>query len=201
MTEYEGVARLRPTGSHEGLTTLNGWNASPPREIFTSPDLWQPLNAYGGTKLLQQQIASDLGITILNELASTRPARLTAERYGFAVFPRHFGEPRQLIACYREVDRLALLAFVRRIDGQPIPNADVLFKGNVYKEIGRTNRYGIVGAYLLPDTYSNTIVISPNGIVYEQVELKDLGKGVYEITVRRKTKANATMRQLHRRFD
>jgi hypothetical protein len=201
MTELNGSLVERLDGSDEGLTTLNSWNASPPREVLKSPDLWQPPNAYGGTKLLRSNVANFEGFTTLNDHSAIPPAFLTAERYGFAVFPRHFGVPRQVIACYRAVDRLALLAFVRRVDGVPVPDADVLFKGNVYKEIGRTNRYGIVGAYLLPDTYSNTIVISPNGIVYEQVELKEIGKGVYQITVRRKTKANATFRTLHRRFD
>ncbi len=201
MTEHEGVPVGTFAGSDVGLVTLNSWNASPPREVLKSPDLWQPPDAYGGTKLISGIVANFEGFATLNEHSAIPPAALTAERYGFAVFPKHLGVPRQLIACYREVDRLALLAFVRRVDGVPIPDADILFKGNVYKEIGRTNRYGIVGAYLLPDTYSKTIVISPNGIVYEQVELKEAGKGVYEITVRRKTKANATFRTLHRRFD
>ncbi|MBO8182050.1 MAG: hypothetical protein H0Z28_04555 [Archaeoglobus sp.] len=199
MVELEGVAVNRLDGSDEGITTLNSFDAAE-HTILESPDLWQP-QPYGGTKLLLSFSGSYDGFKTLNDLPSIPPAMLTAKRYGFAVFPRFQGVPRELIGCYREVDRLALLAFVRRVDGVSIPNADVLFKGNIYKEIGKTNEHGIVGAYLLPDSYDNTIIISPNGIVYEQVELKELGNGVYQITVRRKTKANATFRQIHRMFD
>ncbi|WP_290597114.1 MULTISPECIES: hypothetical protein [unclassified Archaeoglobus] len=200
MVELDGALVQRLDGSDEGVTTLNSFDAAE-HAILESPDLWQPPNAYGGTKLLLSFSSNHDGFRTLNDLPSIPPTTLTAQKYGFAVFPRFEGVPRELIGCYRAVDRLALLAFVRRVDGVSIPNADVLFKGNIYKEIGRTNEHGIVGAYLLPDSYNNTIIISPNGIVYEQVELKEIGNGVYQITVRRKTKANATFRQIHRMFD
>ncbi len=194
------VGRLR--AEDEGIVTLNPFDSTL-RAIHESQDLWQP-QPYGGTKLLHSVKANFEGLTTLNELSSNttkKPLFLSAERYGLAVFPRFEGIMRNIIGCFREVDRLALLAFVRKPDGTPIPDADVLFKGNIYKEIGKTNEHGIVGAYLLPDNYNNTIVISKNGIVYEQASLREISNGVYQITVRRKTKANAPFRQLHRRFD
>ena len=53
----------------------------------------------------------------------------------------------------------------------------------------------------MPDNYYSTIAISPNGIVYIEIDRKQFQNGSYEILMARKTKANATFRQLHRLFD
>lgn len=203
MVEHEGALNQSYAGSDEGvLIGLNTHDALINSRL-ESPDIWQP-TLPAGDFLRASLVGSYDGFITHNDLPSIAPplpTTFTAEKYGFAVFPKHYGAPNKVIGCYRAVDRLALLAFVRRVDGISIPNADVLFKGNIYKEVGKTNEYGIVGAYLLPDSYNDTIIISPNGIVYQQVELKEIGNGVYQITVKRKTKANATFRQIHRMFD
>lgn len=204
MVEHEGALNQSYGGSDEGVLIGLNTHESLLNSRFESPDIWQPTLPDGD--FLRASLVGSYGgfggiHNDLHSITPPLPSIFTAEKYGFAVFPKHYGSPNKIIGCYRAVDRLALLAFVKRVDGISIPNADVLFKGNIYKEVGRTNEHGIVGAYLLPDSYNDTIIISPNGIVYRQVELKEIGNGVYQITVQRKTKANATFRQIHRMFD
>ena len=108
---------------------------------------------------------------------------------------------REIHEVYRNADRLAFVASLKRVDGVKIQNALTILLGENYKEVVESNEHGFVGAYLMPDNYYSTIAISPNGIVYMEIDRKRFQNSSYEILMARKTKANATFRQLHRLFD
>jgi len=116
-------------------------------------------------------------------------------------YARQESVPREIHEVYRDADRLAMVATLKRADGVKIQNALVILLGENYKEIVESNEHGFVGAYLMPDNYYSTIAISQNGIVYMEIDRTQYQNGSYEILMARKTKANATFRQLHRLFD
>lgn len=197
---HESVLIERNKGDFEGLIILNEFNG---KEVigFETQDLWQPPNAYGGSKLITTTLGEFYQNIIGNNLSGLWVNPKYGEFYGHACFVVGSGKPIHPIKCYRAVDRLALLAIIQKPDGMAIPHADVVFIGNVYKEFGKTNEHGIAGGYLFPDNYNNTLIISKNGIVYKQEKMEDLGGGAYRILAKRITIANVPFRQLHRKFD
>lgn len=125
---------------------------------------------------------------------------LAAERVGALFMVRAEGKAAQRTACYISTDRLALVARLKTVDGVPLAKMISVFIGLNYKEIMTSNERGIVYGYLLPDNYYNTLVISPNGIVYREISRTQDSLGTYDITLGRITKANAPFRLPHRKF-
>lgn len=99
-------------------------------------------------------------------------------------------------------DKLARIGVVTTLTGVPLGNTDVILNGLEHREIVQTDERGVWWKYLEIDEYPGALCISPNGITYDlfkQVERVD-NEGIFDQTVHPRTKANATCRQLHRRF-
>ncbi len=99
-------------------------------------------------------------------------------------------------------DKLARIGVVATITGAPLGYTDVILNGLENREIVQTDHRGVWWKYLEIDEYPGALFISPNGITYDllkQVERVD-NEGIFDQTVHQRTKANATCRQLHRRF-
>jgi hypothetical protein len=178
---------------------------------INSPDLpLTPIQSSAGD-LLNPTISVDIAGNDYRALSgyshgSVEALKGTVEFSGYRAIPigryaRLESVPREIHEVYRDADRLAMVATLKRADGVKIQNALTIFLGTNYKEIQESNEHGFVGAYLMPDNYYSTIAISPNGIVYMEIDRKQFQNGSYEIIMARKTKANATFRQLHRMFD
>ncbi|WP_292728066.1 hypothetical protein [Methanoculleus sp.] len=100
-------------------------------------------------------------------------------------------------------DKLARIGVVCTVTGVPLGNTDVILNGINHREIVRTDHRGVWWKYLEIDEYPDALFISPNGIVYallEQVERLPDNEGIFDQVVRRRTLANATSRQFHRKF-
>lgn len=101
---------------------------------------------------------------------------------------------------YSGADKVALIGKVYFANNQPFPNVEAILYGYTYRQIVETNAYGIFGDYYDPDTYYKLTCISENGIVYDSATIVETGTDVYTIVVSRRTKSNATFRQMHRKF-
>lgn len=101
---------------------------------------------------------------------------------------------------YSGADKVALIGKVYFANNQPFPNVEAILYGYTYRQIVETNAYGIFGDYYDPDTYYKLTCISENGIVYDSATIVETGTDVYTIVVTRRTKANATYRQIHKKF-
>lgn len=97
-------------------------------------------------------------------------------------------------------DKVALIGKVYFANNQPFPNVEAILYGYTYKQIVESNALGIFGDYYDPDTYYKLACISDNGIVYDSIQFDETGTDVYTIIVARRTKSNATFRQIHRKF-
>lgn len=163
-------AQLMPSFSN------NFYSAGMPTEYFTQEVFANAINKI----IIQKPRASYDGILALEYPVPLRPM--------------------QRIFCYLATDRLALVARLKTVDKVPLANMISIFVGNYYKEILMSNEKGIAYGYLQPDNYYNTIVISPNGIVYQEIERSQDAVGTYDITLGRVTKANVPFRLPHRKF-
>lgn len=99
-------------------------------------------------------------------------------------------------------DKLARIGVVCTISGVPLGNTDVILNGINHREIAKTDHRGVWWKYLEIDEYPDALFISPNGIVYALLEQKERedNEGIFDQIVRRRTVANATFRQFHRKF-
>jgi len=112
------------------------------------------------------------------------------------------GETHFIDGMFNVRDKLARIGVVCTITGVPLGNTDVILNGINHREIVKTDHRGVWWKYLEIDEYPDALFISPNGIVYtllEQTERVD-NEGIFDQIVRRRTIANATSRQLHRKF-
>jgi len=103
---------------------------------------------------------------------------------------------------FSERDKLARIGVVVTVSGVPLGNTDVILNGLNHREIVQTDHRGVGWKYLEIDEYPGALFISPNGITYDllrQAERAD-NEGIFDQVVRRRTLANATSRQLHRKF-
>lgn len=99
-------------------------------------------------------------------------------------------------------DKLARIGVVCTLTGVPLGNTDVILNGINHREIVQTDHRGVWWKYLEIDEYPGALFISPNGITYDllrQAERVD-NEGIFDQIVQRRTLANATSRQLHRKF-
>lgn len=99
-------------------------------------------------------------------------------------------------------DKLARIGVVCTITGIPLGNTDVILNGINHREIVKTDKRGVWWKYLEIDEYPDALFISPNGIVYALLEQKERvdNEGIFDQTVQRRTIANVTSRQFHRKF-
>lgn len=99
-------------------------------------------------------------------------------------------------------DKLPRIGVVVTVTGIPLGNTDVILNGINHREIVKTDERGIWWKYLEIDEYPDALFISPNGIVYALLNQKERedNEGIFDQMVTRRTIANATNRQIHRRF-
>lgn len=100
-------------------------------------------------------------------------------------------------------DKLARIGVVCTITGVPLGNTDVILNGINHREIVKTDERGVWWRYLEIDEYPGALFVSPNGITYDllsQTERLPDNEGIFDQVVRRRTLANATSRQFHRKF-
>jgi len=221
--EFDGCNKQNLKGSYDDILRFESEAVVKPNRIFTSIDLnpspqqLLPSSALGFCRLeftgeypIQEVgIGYNIrktgrfdGIPDLEWDIPLRPMRIITGRFD-GIFALEWPvplRPMRIISCYLATDKLALVARLKTVDKVPLGNMISIFIGNHYKEVVQSTEKGIAYGYLNPDNYYNTIVISPNGIVYQEVNRSQDQAGTYDITLGRVTKANAPFRMPHRKF-
>jgi len=201
MTEYDGYNKQNRRAEFSDYATFEV--ESRKNRTLTSPDLDPtPAQSSASECLTTFQLKADsfeLFTQEFNGFNNMFKAKPKADFEGILALEIQ-GKPMQRIFSYLATDRLALVARLKTVDKVPLANMISIFVGNYYKEVVQSTEKGIAYGYLQPDNYYNTLVISPNGIVYQEIERSQDAVGTYDITLGRVTKANATFRQPHRKF-
>lgn len=104
------------------------------------------------------------------------------------------------LGMYKITDKLAFLAEISNSKGEALPRLILLLEGYTNQVVLRSDRNGVVCEYIPFDDYYDFIGISPNYIVYRFQQKIETGFFVYNLVMNKATKANATYRQLHRKF-
>lgn len=205
MTEYEGVPPLLSslTGLHEGIrpypASLDG--VSPLAGLYSTdtrirtPDvLVIPWDGRGERDGWRPNDNGDLLLTRLYPPITYQGVRPGVNR-GMGVCLLFEG-------MFSDRDKLARIGVVCTITGVPLGNTDVILNGINHREIVKTDERGVWWKYLEIDEYPDALFISSNGIVYALLEQKERvgNEGIFDQVVQRRTIANATSRQLHRKF-
>lgn len=98
-------------------------------------------------------------------------------------------------------DKIPLIAWIKHADNRLLPFATVVLEGYSYKQLTESDERGLIADYFTPDTYANALIISRNNIVYRLINRIELEPYIYDFIIQKATKAPATFRQLHRKFD
>lgn len=127
----------------------------------------------------------------------------SAEKLSIRVMGRtRAGKTTLFEGMFNSRDKMARIGVVCTITGVPLGNTDVILNGINHREIVKTDERGVWWKYLEIDEYPDALFISSNGIVYALLEQKERvgNEGIFDQVVQRRTIANATSRQLHRKF-
>lgn len=207
MVEYEGICivGLDPALVAAHVVKETGYEA---KGIFGRTDTpYQPRDRSdegGRTWILSP--ASKIGHIVgpLRAAMFYRRTQETATKTG-RLAPRHTrkGTTALFEGMFTSRDKLARIGVVCTLTGIPLGNTDVILNGINHREIVKTDHRGVWWKYLEIDEYPDALFISSNGIVYallEQTERLPDNEGIFDQVVRRRTIANATHRQFHRKF-
>ncbi len=206
MVEYEGICivGLDPAQFSAHVVQETGFEA---KGIFGLTDTPYPRDRSdesGRTWFFAPLAVSDHIVGPLRAAMFYRRTQETATKTGHLA-PRHTrkGTTALFEGMFSGRDKLARIGVVVTISGLPLGNTDVILNGINHREIVKTDERGVWWKYLEIDEYPDALYISPNGIVYRLIEQKERlpdNEGIFDQYVARRTIANVTTRQLHRKF-
>lgn len=103
------------------------------------------------------------------------------------------------LGMYRPSDKIPFLAVLSSGNCLLKMNMTIILQGYNNTIALKSNSNGVIAEYIVGDIYYDVIGISPNYMVYKLVEMIE-NQYVTDIKLEKATKANATYRQLHRKF-
>lgn len=101
---------------------------------------------------------------------------------------------------YRVSDKLPFIGTFYSVNNVVIPEATIIMMGINNKALLESRTDGIAAGFLPIDTYNDAMLISKNYLVYTFISMTQRYVYVYDFIMQRATKANATYRQIHRKF-
>jgi hypothetical protein len=201
MTEYESVNEIGGTATREGTLPPTFYDGVISLDCSdTSARVRDPASSICLFSPLGEYVAWIPGALVMSVPGVVPAASLQSEHLIGA--HRYDGRINLFDGMFSARDKLARIGVVVTVSGVPLGNTDVILNGVNHREIVKTDHRGVWWKYLEIDEYPDALFISPNGIVYallKQSERTD-NEGIFDQIVRRRTLANATSRQLHRKF-
>ncbi len=98
-------------------------------------------------------------------------------------------------------DKIPVIAWLEKVDGVLLPYSTIILEGANNRVLAKADKRGLIADYFPVDDYNNALVISNNDLVYRLVQDIELEPYIHRFLLKRGTKANATFKMIHRKYN